>query len=94
MDIARQHRFIDRWGTYFPGAELPIAFFYTDEETTAQPPPAGDGFHCLICELRAVREGTPRRFDGQTTRCGGARRYLGFETGLRPTFPYFLSCGI
>lgn len=26
--------------------------------------------------------------------CGGARRYLGFETEMRSNFAYFLSCGI
>jgi uncharacterized protein (DUF169 family) len=94
MDITLRRRFLERWRTYFAGAELPIAFFYTDQETSAEPPPTGEGFHCLICELAAVRKGTPCRFDVHTTRCGGARRYLGFDTRLRPTFPYFLSCGI
>jgi hypothetical protein len=94
MDITLKQRFIERWETYFPSAELPIAFYYTDEEITVQPPSPGEGFHCLICELAAVREGIPRRFDLETTRCRGARRYLGFDTRLRPTFPYFLSCGI
>jgi hypothetical protein len=94
MDIDFKERFLTRWGKYFPGAELPIALYYIDEEPAVPPPPSGEGFHCLICELAAVREGTPRRFDRHTTRCGGARRYLGFDTGLRPTFPYFLSCGI
>ncbi|MGD8969003.1 MAG: DUF169 domain-containing protein, partial [Anaerolineae bacterium] len=94
MDITLRRRFLERWRTYFAGAKLPIAFFYTDQETSAEPPPTGEGFHCLICELAAVREGTPCRFDVHTTRCGGARRYLGFDTRLRPTFPYFLSCGI
>jgi hypothetical protein len=94
MDMTLRDHFLKRWRTCFPGAELPIVLFYTDEETGAEPPRAGEGFHCLICELAAVREGSPRRFDLQTTRCGGARRYLGFDTRLRPTFPYFLSCGI
>jgi hypothetical protein len=94
MDITLKQRFLARWGEYFPGAELPIALYYTDEQTSAEPPPSGEGFHCLICDLAAVRRGTRRRFDVHTTRCGGARRYLGFDTRLRPTFPYFLSCGI
>jgi hypothetical protein len=94
MDITLKERFVERWRKYFPGAELPIALYYTDGETPAPPPSSRQGFHCLICELAAVRRGTPRRFDVHTTRCGGARRYLGFDTGLRPTFPYFLSCGI
>jgi hypothetical protein len=94
MDTTLKERFVERWREYFPGAELPISLYYTDEETTAPPPPSGEGFHCLICDLAAVREGSPRRFDAHTTRCRGARRYLGFDNRLRPTFPYFLSCGI
>jgi hypothetical protein len=94
MEGALKRRFTDSWREYFPGAELPITFAYTDEAAAATPPSSGQGSHCLICELNAVREGTPRRFDVHTTRCGGARRYLGFDTRVRPTFPYFLSCGI
>jgi hypothetical protein len=94
MDMTLKQRFLAGWSKYFPSADLPIVVYYTDEETTASPPPSGEGFHCLICELAAVRKGTPRRFDPHTTQCGGARRYLGFDPRLRPTFPYFLSCGI
>ncbi|MGD2177747.1 MAG: DUF169 domain-containing protein [Anaerolineae bacterium] len=94
MDMTLKRRFLERWSKYFPGAELPITFYYMDEETAAPPPPSREGFHCLICELAAVRKGMPRHFDVHNTRCGGARRYLGFDTRLRPTFPYFLSCGI
>lgn len=92
MDLEFKRHFIEQWDQYFPGAELPIVFYYTDEER-AQLVPSSEGFRCIICDLGQVRQGTSRRFDVENIACGGARRYLGFEPELRPTFPYFLSCG-
>lgn len=94
MDITLRQEFLDGWRAYFPGAELPIAFYYTDESDRAPATESVDPFRCLICDLAAVREGMSRRFDGESLRCGGARRYLGFDLDVRPNFAYFLSCGI
>jgi len=94
MDITLKQQFIERWERYFPGAELPITFYYTNDDEPAGTVPAGEGFRCFICDLASVRNGASRRFDASTIRCSGGRRYLGFETGLRPNFAYFLSCGI
>jgi len=94
VDRALKEGFSTRWATYFPGAELPIAFYYTDQPDAAPATKSADRFRCLICDLAAVREGTSRRFDGEGLGCGGARRYLGFDPDLRPSFAYFLSCGI
>jgi hypothetical protein len=94
MDVIVKERFLERWDTYFPGAELPIVLSYTDEELPTDGAKPEEGVHCLICSLAPVRAGATRCFDVNTIRCGGARRYLGFEPGMRPTFPYFLSCGI
>ena len=92
MNEAIKHRFLTRWSEYFPGAELPIVFAYSDQKA---PTAEGDaGFQCLICDLTAVREGTTRAFDRHTIRCGGARRYLGYETEIGPNFAQFLSCGV
>jgi hypothetical protein len=33
-------------------------------------------------------------FSAESVKCGGARRYLGFDDSIRPNFEYFLSCGI
>jgi hypothetical protein len=93
MDMQIQSRFIALWQKYFPGAELPLVFYYTDEAGRAEPAPS-DGPHCFICALARVRKGTPLRFDRESVRCGGGKRYLGFTQELRPTFKYFLSCGI
>jgi len=94
MDVALRRRFANRWRRYFPGAELPIAFYYTDDADRAGATPPEQAARCIICDLAPVREGASRRFDVDTVRCPGGRRYLGFEARLRPNFAYFLSCGI
>jgi len=87
-----KQEFLARWNEYFPGAELPIVFTYRDREASTV---EDEGeFHCLICDLASVREGTTRAFDRCSIRCGGARRYLGYETEIGSNFPEFLSCGI
>jgi hypothetical protein len=94
MDIEFKQRFIERWEKYFPGVDLPIAFYYTDEEgrgELVQPP---KGSRCVICDLTQVRNGKSLRFDVNAVGCGGGKRYLGFVPSLRPNFEYFLSCGI
>jgi uncharacterized protein (DUF169 family) len=94
MDITLKRQFIERWNKYFPGAELPIVLYYTDDDAPTGPAPSPGKFHCLICDLAPVRDGASRRFDADTIRCSGGRRHLGFETSLQPNFAYFLSCGI
>jgi hypothetical protein len=84
--------FLRIWKKYFDGAELPIVFFYTDDEDVAGPPPAAD--RCLIANLARVRAGTSTRFGNEAVACPGGRRYAGFAETLRPDFEYFLSCGI
>lgn len=86
--------FLENWVTYFPGAELPIVLSYADETVPLRASRPESDSHCLICHLAPVRQGATRYFDADTTRCGGARNYLGFETERSSTFPHFLSCGI
>lgn len=47
MDIGLKDKFLAEWGKYFPGAELPVAFWYTDEEPGGEyvaPPPGFEYF--------------------------------------------------
>jgi len=94
MDIELKQRFIERWKKYFPGADLPIAFYYTDEEGKGELVQPSKGSRCVICDLKKVRNGDSLRFDVNAVGCGGGKRYLGFVPGLRPNFEYFLSYGI
>ncbi len=94
MDAEFKERFLQDWNRYFPGAELPIGFYYSD---TAEPkfmakPPKGH--RCIIGDLAKVRNGKTMCFDVHTIGCGGGKRYLGFESERAPNFEYFLSYGI
>jgi uncharacterized protein (DUF169 family) len=91
MDAATKDKFIQRWNKYFPGADLPVTFYYTDEPRGAEAP---DHHRCFIAQLAAVREGRPVAFDVDSVLCSGGKRYLGFSQTLMPNFEYFLSCGI
>jgi hypothetical protein len=89
-------KFTSRWEKYFPGAELPITFFYSDGphgvEVAAGPE---EGVHrCFICDLGKVRHGRSLCFTVDSLGCGGAKRYLGFSHELSENFEYFLSCGL
>ena len=86
--------FLERWQRYFPGADLPIAFYYTDDDSDGKPAPRTEDFHCLICDLGRVRKGQPTSFSLESLGCGGAQRYAGFTADLREHFDYFLSCGL
>jgi hypothetical protein len=93
MEGTFRTEFTRKWNRYFPGADLPIGFYYTDVKEGSMPkPPAGH--RCIIGDLASVRKGDTRCFDVRTIGCGGGRRYLGFEDVQAPDFEYFLSYGI
>ena len=94
MDLEFKHRFMERWSRYFPGAELPIGFYYTDEKDRGELAGPPEGFRCIIHDLQKVCCGKSLCFDVDSVGCGGGKRYLGFSQGLRPNFKYFLSYGI
>jgi uncharacterized protein (DUF169 family) len=92
MKNGLKEEFLKLWKKRFDGADLPIAFYYTDDDHVPGPAHAED--RCLIANLARVREGTPTRFGEKAIGCPGGRRYTGFAEGLRPGFEFFLSCGI
>ena len=94
MDMNIKEKFLARWDTYFGGSELPITCYYGDEDGTAEQIGPSKNWSCLICELARVRKGASVSYNESALGCGGARRYLGFTTSIRPKFEYFLSCGI
>jgi hypothetical protein len=94
MNLELRDQFLIGWQKYFPSAEFPISFYYTDTPIGATPVPSGDRPHCLIAELGAVRKGKSVSFDINSVPCMGGKRFLGFSDQLRPGFRYFLSCGI
>ncbi|MDY0298092.1 MAG: DUF169 domain-containing protein [Acidobacteriota bacterium] len=93
MKTEQKNEFLTLWRRYFASAELPIAFYYTDqEEVELVPPPSGH--ECLIAALAKVREGHSLRFNKASVGCGGGKKFTGFSPQIGPNFEYFLSCGI
>jgi len=94
MDVRFKQQFLALWEKYFPGAELPITYFYTNDRVWAERAKAAAVTQCVVDALDAVRAGGTLALDVETTQCGGGKRYLGFAQKLRPDFEYFLSTGI
>ena len=92
MITQQKSRFLELWAKYFPGAELPLAFFRADDPHGASPSKPAKGWRCFIGDLAVVRAGTPVCYTPETVGCG--RRFLGFDGTLRPNFAEFISCGI
>jgi len=93
LDELKQ-KFLERWIKYFPGAGLPITFYYTDDKSDAEPVKPSQDWRCLIADLGRVRRGGSVRFDIHSIGCGGGRRYAGYDEPAQAGFEYFLSCGI
>jgi hypothetical protein len=94
VDLTMRDRFLSGWRSYFGGAALPIAYYYTDREGCAEPAKIAQEHRCIMGTLAAVRGGRSLQFDMQAVGCDGGRRYLGFSQALRPNFEHFLSCGL
>jgi hypothetical protein len=94
MDMQFADHFISQWARYFPNAEMPITYFYTDQPADPDVNNSENVNRCLIGNLDRVRQGFPFVYDVHTPGCSGGKRYSGFSQTLRPNFEYFLSCGI
>ena len=94
MNINRKDELLRLWSQYFPRAELPITFQYTDEAESAELVPPPGGHRCIFAELSRVRDGQSLCFDAESIGCFGGKRYAGFSDAVMPNFEYFLSCGI
>jgi len=94
MNLGIKEKFGVLWERYFNHAELPISFYYTDEEGHAELVEPNSMSRCVIAALSHVRKGRSLCFNVDSIGCAGGRRYLGFTEGLMPNFEYFLSCGI
>jgi uncharacterized protein (DUF169 family) len=94
MDIILRDNFISLWAKYFGNADLPITFYFSNENGGAEQVTPSKGWNCLICELAKVRNGQSLAYNADSVICGGAKRYTGYNAEVAPTFRYFLSCGI
>ena len=93
MKTELKEQFLNLWKKYFGVAELPITFYYTNDDGGAEKAVKPSGRSCLICELTKVRNGRSLYYNMDSLACGGARRYLGYTSKMRHGFEYFLSCG-
>lgn len=94
MDMEIKDKFLVLWRKYFNNAELPITFYYTNEEGRAKKAVRESTPTCVIGALEEVRKGNPLYFNVDSIGCPGGRKYLGFTETLMPNFEYFLSYGI
>lgn len=94
MDINTRDKFVHLWNEYFDDAELPITFYYTNEEGYTNVVEPGSTSRCMIGALTGVRKGNSLCFDADSIGCPGGKRYLGFAEGIMSGFEYFLSYGI
>ena len=94
MDMTLKEHFRERWESYFDGAELPITFYYTDQEGRAKLVKPSLRHQCFVGALAKVRKGQSLCFNVKSIGCFGGKRYLGFTKRIMPNFEYFLSCGI
>ena len=94
MDKRLKQDFLELWRKYFGGAELPITFWYTDDEGVAERAEPPKDHRCFLADLAKIRQGKSLRFDLATVGCSGGKRYLGFTKDVMPNFEHFLSCGI
>jgi len=99
MDIKFKEDFIVLWKRFFGEAELPIAFYYTNEEGHAELVKPGTIRGCLFAALSLVRKGRALCFDAESSVCGGAQEYLGLRVPAHDTeylalVARAISCGI
>jgi uncharacterized protein (DUF169 family) len=95
LDIKFKEDFIVLWKRFFGEAELPITFYYTDEEGHAElVKPGTIARRCVIAALSLARKGQALCFDAESIGCFGGQKYLGFRETEGNDIEYFLSCGI
>jgi hypothetical protein len=94
VDMRFKDEFIRLWKKYFNNAELPIAFYYTDEEGHAGIAKRDSKVPCVMGAITSVRSGNSLALSTESVGCPGGKRYLGYSDRLAPNFTYFLSCGI
>jgi hypothetical protein len=93
MDLQLKQTFLFKWHKYFPGAELPLAYEYTDEDRGAVAAALSAETRCMIALLKRVRAGESLSFSIKSFGCAGGRFYAGYTSHVREDIAEFLSCG-
>lgn len=83
------------WRGSFGSAEVPLALFYSDDESWAAHTAKVGSHVCMVGQLARVRrQGEPLAFSADTFGCFGGARFCGYRTEVGPDFRFFLSTGI
>ncbi len=86
MDIEIKKRFSNAWEKYFPGSELPIVCFYSNELGDVpfpdHPKPNKKGYTCLFSQIAPVKQGRSRAFNITNLGCFGSFLPLGFDINV------------
>ena len=94
MNIGLKRRFMELWDRDFPGADLPIVFYYADAPGDSTLVESPSGWRCMLADLGRVRRGKSICFNLDSIGCPGGQRYTGFSQEVSDVFRYFLSDGI
>lgn len=86
MNIEIKDRFMAAWEKYFPGSELPIVCFYSNElgdvEFPDRPKPNNKGYTCIFSQIAPVKQGRPRAFNMDNLGCFGSFLPFGFDIDI------------
>lgn len=66
MDTEFKERFLQNWSRYFPGAELPIGFYYSNSAEPKFMAKLPKGHRCIIGDIAKARKGKTVCFDNNT----------------------------
>ena len=84
MNLEIKKHFLEKWEKHFPGSELPIACYYSNEINNVKFPNAPKsnprGYTCIFSQIAPVRKGRSRAFNMENLGCFGAFIPLGFDT--------------
>lgn len=94
MDDQFKQDFQSKWEKYFTGAELPIAYYYSDAITAEERADSQEEKHCVIAAFQRIRQGHTFVYEADSPGCFGFKRYTGFSQVLKPQPEYWMSCGI
>ena len=82
MEIQIKDDFLKVWERYFPGCEMPMAIYYSnnidDVEVPKAPKENSNGYTCIFAQLNKVRRGEARAFNASNIGCFGGVGTLGF----------------
>ena len=74
MDMDLKENFVRLWKRHFKSAELPLVFYYADDEKQAEAAKTPKEHRCIIADLQRVRNGTSLKFEADTIGCAGGKR--------------------